>query len=98
MFALAIWDARHRRLLIARDRLGIKPLYYARLGDRLLFAPEIKALLQDPGLPRELRIRGLTNFFTFGHSVAPDTIFTAVRKLLPGHYAVATNSEFREVC
>lgn len=98
MFALAIWDARRRRLLLARDRLGIKPLYYARLRDRLLFASEIKALLRDPALPRELSIRGLTNYFTYGHSVAPDTIFTAVRKLLPGHYAVASGADFREIC
>jgi asparagine synthase (glutamine-hydrolysing) len=98
MFALAIWDGRLRVLLLARDRLGIKPLYYARLHDRLLFASEIKALLRDPALPREVGIRGLTNYFTYGHSVAPDTIFAAVRKLLPGHYAVASGAEFREIC
>jgi asparagine synthase (glutamine-hydrolysing) len=98
MFALAIWDARRRRLLLARDRLGIKPLYYARLHDRLLFASEIKALLRHPELPRELGMRGLSNYFTYGHAVAPDTIFAAVRKLLPGHYAVASGSGFKEVC
>lgn len=97
MFALAIWDARRRRLLLARDRLGVKPLYYAHLADRLLFASEIKALLQDRSLPRELGIRGLNNYFTYGHSVAPGTIFAAVRKLQPGHYAVVEGREFREV-
>jgi asparagine synthase (glutamine-hydrolysing) len=85
MFAFAIWDARRRRLLLVRDRLGIKPVYWARLGDTLLFGSEIKALLasglvepepNDPVLPEVLSTR-----YTSGEQ----TLFRGIHKLLPGH-------------
>src|SRR4051812_32255703 len=69
MFALAIWDARRRRLLLARDRLGIKPLYWAQVNGRFSFASEIKALLQDPGLPRDVSRQGL--FDVMGYEFTP---------------------------
>jgi asparagine synthase (glutamine-hydrolysing) len=84
MFALAIWDARQRRLVLARDRLGIKPLYYTLEGTRVRFASEIKALLVDPEVPRTVRAQGLFDFLGYEFVPAPDTLFEGIRKLLPG--------------
>ena len=86
MFALAIWDEEDQRLFLARDRLGIKPLYYYFDTASIIFASEIKAILQDPAVSKELAPEGILNYFTFGHSMAPHTIFKNIRKLLPGHY------------
>lgn len=85
MFALVLWDRRTETLLLARDRLGIKPLYYADLGDRLLFGSELKALL-PAGLPRTLDISALDSYFALTYIPAPRTIFESARKLLPGHF------------
>jgi len=88
MFAFSLWDARRRRGLIVRDRLGIKPLFYAQLGDTVLFGSEIKAVLAS-GLPdRALDYQALDAFFTFTYIPAPLTIYRAVRKLEPGHMLV----------
>src|SRR5207253_10988840 len=80
------------RLFLARDRIGEKPLYYYKGSSKLTFASEIKALLADPDIPRELNPRGLANFLTFGHAVAPETIYKHIYKLLPGHYLIAQES------
>lgn len=85
MFGIAIWDERDDSLLIARDRLGIKPLYYADLSDRLLFGSELKALL-PAGLPRYIDLAALDAYFALSFVPAPYSIFQAARKLLPGHY------------
>jgi asparagine synthase (glutamine-hydrolysing) len=85
MFAFALWDARRRELFIARDHLGIKPLYYVDLGRRILFASEIKALLQDPACPREVDLDALAELFTFRYVPSPGTLFKGIRKLPPGH-------------
>ena len=88
MFAVALWDRRHRRLLLARDRFGIKPLYYG-LGDgSISFASELKALLCQPAFSREVDPRALHAFLAFNSIPAPLTIFTAARKLPPGHLLV----------
>jgi asparagine synthase (glutamine-hydrolysing) len=84
MFAFAIWDAPRRRLVLARDRLGIKPLYYTLEHGRLRFASEIKALLADSALPRAVNEQGLFDFIGYEFTPAPDTLFRAVHKLLPG--------------
>ncbi len=84
MFALAIWDERRRRLVLARDHLGIKPLFYAQLDDRLLFGSEIKALLPD-GIDRRIDPLALHDYLSLNYVPGPRTIFAAVRKLLPGH-------------
>jgi asparagine synthase (glutamine-hydrolysing) len=84
MFALAIWDAPRRRLVLARDRLGLKPLYYTLEGSRLRFASEIKALLADPTLPRELNRQGLLDLLGYEFVPAPATLFAGIHKLLPG--------------
>ncbi|HEX5462210.1 MAG TPA: asparagine synthase (glutamine-hydrolyzing) [Steroidobacteraceae bacterium] len=84
MFALAIWDAPRRRLVLARDRLGLKPLYYSLENGRLRFASEIKALLADPTLPRALHRQGLLDLLGYEFVPAPATLFEGIRKLLPG--------------
>jgi asparagine synthase (glutamine-hydrolysing) len=84
MFAFAIWDERRRRLVLARDRLGLKPLYYASTSGRFRFASEIKALLCDPDLRREVNPQGLFDLAGYEFVPAPDTLFRGIRKLLPG--------------
>jgi asparagine synthase (glutamine-hydrolysing) len=84
MFALAIWDAPRRRLVLARDRLGLKPLYYTLEDGKLRFASEIKALLVDPTLTRALHGQGLLDLLGYEFVPAPATLFEGVRKLLPG--------------
>lgn len=85
MFALAVWDAEHRRAWLARDRFGIKPLYYALHDGTLLFASEIKALLAYPGLPRRLNHTALTDLLTVGFVPGPQTMFEGIHKLSPAH-------------
>jgi asparagine synthase (glutamine-hydrolysing) len=85
MFAFALWDTRRRELFLARDHLGIKPLYYVELGGRILFGSEIKALLQDPACPREVDVQALAELFTFRYVPSPKTLFKGIRKLPPGH-------------
>ena len=95
MFAFALWDERRRRLLLARDRAGKKPLYYVADGDRLAFASELKALLQDPGLKRVIAPEALDDYFSFGAVPAPATIFQGVAQLPPAHYLVWENGTAR---
>ena len=85
MFGLAIWDTRSRTLLIARDRIGIKPLHYATVGGRLYFGSEIKSLLEAPDLPRELDLDALDHYLSFLYTPRDGSIFKHVRKLPPGH-------------
>jgi asparagine synthase (glutamine-hydrolysing) len=84
MFAFAIWDSRRRRLFLARDRVGKKPLVYCRQSGRLSFASEIRALLQDPDVPRDLDRTALDLYLTYEYIPAPRSAFRAVRKLPPG--------------
>ena len=84
MFAFAIWDSRERRLVLARDRLGIKPLYYTLQEGRVRFASEIKALLADPTMPRAVNPQSLFDMTGYEFTPAPDTLFQGVHKLLPG--------------
>jgi asparagine synthase (glutamine-hydrolysing) len=86
MFAFAVWDGRRRRLFLARDRMGIKPLVYAWDGRRLLFGSEIKALLEEQRLPREIDWEALRDFLTLHYIPSPRTMFRAVRKLPPASY------------
>src|SRR5271167_3214470 len=88
MFAFAIWDARAEKLLLARDRLGIKPLYYAAIGDKLIFASEIKALLASGFVPRKLDPAGIRSFLQLGHIPAPWTAIHNVTPLEPGHIGI----------
>lgn len=90
MFAIAIWDAPKRRLLLARDRLGIKPLYYGKANGRLLFGSELKSLLAA-GLDRTIDPQALHDYLTLTHIPAPATIFRDARKLPPGHRMIVEN-------
>ncbi|HET9678127.1 MAG TPA: asparagine synthase (glutamine-hydrolyzing), partial [Solirubrobacterales bacterium] len=85
MFALALWDKRRRRLLLARDRFGIKPLYYRHVGGELSFASELKAMLEQPGFSREIDPKAVSAYLAFNSIPAPLTIFAEARKLPPGH-------------
>ncbi|MBU4274590.1 asparagine synthase (glutamine-hydrolyzing) [Patescibacteria group bacterium] len=93
MFAFAIWDKKKQQFLLARDRLGEKPLYYYFDQEKFVFASEIKAILEDHSIPRKIDNQGLVNYFTFGHSIAPDTIYQGIKKLLPGHYLIFKNGQ-----
>lgn len=84
-YAFAIWDEPKRRLLLARDRLGVKPLYYTIVGGRLLFASEIKALLEHPDVDRDIDETSLYHYLTFLTTPAPRTLFKGISKLPPGH-------------
>ena len=90
MFGIAVWDARRRRAVIARDRLGIKPLYWAHAGDLLVFASELKSLLAS-GLVdgRVLHHDAIDAYLTLGFVPAPRTPLAGVSKLMPGHVLVA---------
>jgi len=85
MFAIALWDKRRRRLLLARDRFGIKPLYYGHAEGGLSFASELKAMLEQPGFSREIDPQGVSAYLAFNSIPAPLTIFKGARKLPPGH-------------
>jgi len=88
MFAVALWDANRQQLLLARDRLGKKPLVYRQEPGRLLFGSELKALLQVPGVPREIDPLALDEYLTYQYVPHPWTIFRGIAKLPPGHYAL----------
>ena len=90
MFSVALWDSRRRRLLLARDRVGKKPLFYAADPKRILFGSELKCLLTGDSLPRDMDNQALADYFSLGYIPAPKTIYRAVQKLLPGHYLVAS--------
>jgi asparagine synthase (glutamine-hydrolysing) len=86
MFALAIWDEKQRRLLLARDRLGQKPLYYAEHGGALLFGSELKCILQHPGLPLEVDLEAIHHYLTLQYVPDPWTAFKGIHKLPPAHW------------
>jgi asparagine synthase (glutamine-hydrolysing) len=90
MFAFAIWDARKRRLLLARDRIGLKPLYYCHDGDRLLFGSEIKAILAAPRVSRDIDHWAVDEYLTFGFVPGGRSIFRSIRKLQPAHWLSIT--------
>jgi asparagine synthase (glutamine-hydrolysing) len=92
MFAFALWDARRKQMLLARDHLGIKPLYYVQIGSRILFGSEIKSLICDPECPRSVNTAALAELFTFRYVPGPSTLFQGIHKLLPGHFMTCNRS------
>src|SRR5215831_7878942 len=96
MFAIAILDGRNQKLVLARDRVGKKPLFYFFDGYRIAFASEMKAILEIPGVPREIDPEAVSDYFSFLYIPAPKSIFKHIRKVLPGHFVVASKNGIRE--
>ena len=94
MFAIAIWDSNLKRLILARDRLGVKPLYFAHVGDRLAFASETKAILRVPFVPRDLNNEALAAFMNYSTVPGPWTCFESISRLEPGHVATFDRNGF----
>ena len=88
MFSFALWDARHHRLFIARDRVGKKPLFYSFRGGALSFASELRALLEDPEIGREVDPAAIDAYLAYGYIPAPMSAFRGVHKLPPAHLLV----------
>jgi len=95
MFAFAIWDSNKKELFLARDRLGIKPLYYIFLDGKFLFASEIKSLLQYDEVKKEIDYNSLNNFFTFRYVPGEKTILKSINRLLPGHILIYKNNQIK---
>ena len=91
MFAFAIWDEKAKTLFLARDRVGIKPLYYYQTGKSLVFASEIKAILADPTVPREIAPEIIDRFLTFLYLPGEETLLKGIQKLSPGWYLLVRN-------
>ena len=91
MSGFALWDENRQQLFMARDRFGIKPLYYAEHAGRLVFASEIKAILTQPDFPRRVNLVALEAMLTLGFVPGPETMFAGIFKLPPAHYLMAQN-------
>jgi asparagine synthase (glutamine-hydrolysing) len=96
MFAFALWDERKRLLLLARDHVGIKPLYYTNTGKAMLFASEIKSLLADPSVVRTINLRGIDRFLTYNYLPGNETLFEGIYKLDPGHYLTVRDGKINK--
>jgi asparagine synthase (glutamine-hydrolysing) len=86
MFAVALWTESRKRLVLARDRMGIKPLYYFRHGDDVYFGSELKAILEHPEVPRQLDLKALDCYLSVNYVPGPDTLMAGIRKVRPGHF------------
>ncbi len=93
MFAFAIWDGKKKALFLARDRVGIKPLYYTTAGGALLFGSEIKSLLVDPTVAREVNFEAIDCFLTYLYSPCEETLFRGIYKLPPAHYLLVKDGQ-----
>ena len=98
MFGLAIWDSPRKRLLLARDRAGKKPLYYTNVDGNLIFASEIKSLLCHPQVKREADLQALADFLSVRYVPGPATLFAGIYKVLPGYWLLFENGSIREEC
>jgi asparagine synthase (glutamine-hydrolysing) len=92
-FAFAIWDKQTKELFLARDRVGIRPLYYAKYKGTFVFGSEIKSILQFPLMPTEINIKALRQIFTFWVPLSPNTIFRDIFELPPGHFMKISNEK-----
>ena len=98
MFGFAIWDGRQKRLLLARDRAGKKPLYYTRVHGDILFASEIKSLLADPRVQRQVNLQALADFLSVRYVPGPTTLFDNIYKVQPGCWLLFEDDTVREEC
>lgn len=94
-FVIAIWDERRRTLFLARDRVGIRPLFYTVSGDQLVFGSEIKAILAHPDIQAEIDPRALREVFTYWSPISPRSVFKNIFELPPAHYMLVENGEIR---
>jgi asparagine synthase (glutamine-hydrolysing) len=97
MFAFAIWDSNKKKLILARDRLGIKPLYYTFIDKDLLFASEIKSLLQYSEIKREVNFHALNNYISLRYIPGPYTIFQNIYKVPPAHALICENGRIKKI-
>jgi asparagine synthase (glutamine-hydrolysing) len=95
MFAFALWDERKRRLVLARDRFGVKPLYYTSMNDSLVFASEVKAFLALQDFKVKVNLHSLSEYLTFQNIFLDKTLFQGVHLLLPGHYLLCENKKYK---
>ncbi len=95
MFGFAIWDEKKQALFAARDYFGIKPFYYAQIGDTLVFASEIKCILEYPDYQRKVNEKALEQYLSFQYSVLPETFFEGIYQLMPGHYLTYEHGEVK---
>jgi asparagine synthase (glutamine-hydrolysing) len=93
MFGFAIWDSRRRRLFVARDRVGIKPIYYCQTDEAFYFASELKAIIADPAVAREINPAAIREFLSFYYVPGEHTLFKSIKKLLPGHTLMVENGK-----
>ncbi len=96
MFAIALWDENKEKLLIIRDRMGVKPLFYTVAGDKLIFGSEIKAILAHPDYIRRMNHEGVYHYFTFKNIPAPLTAFDGIHSLLPGELLTFSNGRLQK--
>jgi asparagine synthase (glutamine-hydrolysing) len=95
-WAVALWDRRAERLVLSRDRLGVRPLFFTRRPTGLLFASEVKSIFADPSVERAFDPAGLEQTFTYWSPVAPRTVFRGIEQLEPGHYAILDRDGFKK--
>ncbi len=95
-FAFAIWDTVRKELFLARDRVGIRPLFYYQSAQKLIFASEIKAIFTDPSVPREIDPQALQQIFTYWTTLTPRTTFKNIFELPPGHFQIVKNGKIIE--
>lgn len=93
MFAFALWDSKKKKLLLARDRLGVKPLYYYQDGKNIYYASEIKGILKKEGFQKRISSQGFSYYLTYRNVPAPWTIYEGIYSLLPGEYLIFENGE-----
>ena len=93
MFGFAIWDSERNRLTLARDRIGIKPVYYYQDSEKLVFASEIKSILAFPSIPKELDRDVLPEYFKYGYTSPSDTLYKGIHKVPAGHYLQINNNQ-----
>ena len=99
IFAFAVWEHSAERLFLARDRIGVKPLFYYPDGDRLIFGSELKAILAHPAVPHTIGIEGVSQLLLFGPGRMPGCgVFAGMREILPGHYAYFSREGLTESC
>jgi len=94
MFSLAIWDEKQQQMILARDRLGKKPLYYLMDDQRLLFGSEIKAILEHPDIDQAIDLTAFSDYLSLLYVPNPKTIYCSIRKIPPGHFAIITRNHF----